>query len=106
VRVTDPTNQRNMEIAKMLNKTTIALAASLIISTASGIMAADSGENHQDKRSDTFGVNPAEQRNDPAVQFIQPISPNREIRTDGRGAGESLREEKRDERREQKDERR
>jgi hypothetical protein len=85
-----------MEITKMLNKTTIALAAAVIIGTASGVMAADSGENHQDKRSDTFGSNPVEHRQEPAVQFSQPISPDEGIRTEGRGSGESIREEKRE----------
>jgi hypothetical protein len=92
----------------MFNRTSIALAAALVISTASGVMAADSGENHQDRRSDTFGVNPAEQRKDPAVQLY--VSPEQDLRTEGRGSSESLRqeqrEEKRDEKREEKEDRR
>jgi hypothetical protein len=91
-----------MEITKMVNKSTIALAAALIISTASGVLAADSGENHQDKRSDTFGVNPVEPRRDPAVQLYTAPEPG--IRTEGRG--ESIRQEQREEKRDEREDRR
>jgi hypothetical protein len=94
----DGDGNQQMEI-RMLNKTTLAFAAVLILGTASGVMAADSGENHQDKRSDTFGVNPVEPRHDPAVQLY--ISPDQGVRTEGRGSNESLRQEKREERREE-----
>ncbi len=88
----------------MFSKNTIALAAALVISTASGVMAADSGENHQDKRSDTFGSNPVEQRSDPAIR--SPMAPDQGIRTEGRGPNESLRQEKREEREDRREDKR
>jgi hypothetical protein len=42
----------------MLNKTKIALAAALILGSASAVLASDSGENHQDEdRGSVAGVN-------------------------------------------------
>lgn len=79
----------------MLNKTKIALAAALILGSASAVVAGDSGENNQGGAvvpGSTVGVNPADHRNNPAVQAA-PKSQENSIRTEGRGSAEGLREE-------------
>jgi hypothetical protein len=82
----------------MLNKTKIALAAALILGTASAVQAADSGENNQGGAvvpGSSVGVNPADHRDNPAVQTVKPpVATDNGIRTEGRGASESLREQK------------
>ena len=77
----------------MLNKTKIALAAALLLGTASAVLAADSGENNMGGSvvpGSTVGVNPADHRNNPAVQ--QPLPRDNGLRTEGRGASKNLRE--------------
>ena len=77
----------------MLNKTKIALAAALILGSASAVLAADSGENNLGgtPMPGGVGVNPADHRNNPAVQAA-PRSQENSIRTEGRGSAEGLRE--------------
>src|SRR5450432_1794105 len=81
----------------MLNKTKIALAAALLLGTASAVLAADSGENNQGGAvmpGSTAGVNPADHRNDPAVQSTKPpLATEQGIRTEGRGPSEGLQKE-------------
>jgi hypothetical protein len=79
----------------MLNKTTVAFAASLILGSASAVLAADSGENHQGGPDSTIGVQSPR----------EPVSPDQGIRTEGRGSSESLREEKREEKEEKEESR-
>jgi hypothetical protein len=77
----------------MLNKTKIALAAALLLGTASAALAADSGENNMGGSvvpGSSVGVNPADHRNNPAVQ--QSLPRENSIQTEGRGASEGLRE--------------
>jgi hypothetical protein len=92
----EPTN--NHGDSKMLNKTTIALAAALILGTASAVMAGDSDENNKGGAvvpGSTVGVNPVDHPNNPAAQSPrQPMSPDKGIRTEGRGSAEGLREQK------------
>jgi hypothetical protein len=80
----------------MSSKITVALAAALILTTASAVLAADSGENNQGGAvvpGSTIGVNPADHRSDPSVQSAKPpMSPDQGIRTEGRGNAETLRE--------------
>jgi hypothetical protein len=79
----------------MLNKTKIALAAALILGSASAVLAGDSGENNLGGAvvpGSTVGVNPADHRNNPAVQPATPQSQENGIRTEGRGSSEGLRE--------------
>jgi hypothetical protein len=79
----------------MLNKTRIALAAALLLGTASAAMAADSGENNMGGSvmpGSSVGVNPADHRNNPAVQSTQPLPRDNGIRTEGRGAPEDQQE--------------
>jgi hypothetical protein len=85
----------------MLNKTKIALAAALLLGTASAVLAADSGENNQGGAvmpGSTDGVNPAEHRDTrdaPAVQSTKPpLAAEQGIRTEGRGSSEGQKEEK------------
>lgn len=83
----------------MLTKTSIALAATLILGTASAVLAADSGENNPGGArmpGSTDGVNPVDHRNNPAVQ--QAPRQDTIIRTEGRGLTEQQSE------REQKEE--
>jgi hypothetical protein len=80
--------------SNMLNKTKIALAAALILGSASAVMAGDSGENNLGGAvvpGSAVGVNPADHRNNPAVQAA-PKSQENGIRTEGRGSSEGLRE--------------
>jgi hypothetical protein len=77
------------------NATKIALAAALILGSASAVMAGDSGENNQGGAvvpGSTVGVNPADHRDNPAVQRAAPQSQENGIRTEGRGSAEGLRE--------------
>jgi hypothetical protein len=82
----------------MLMKTKIALAAALILGTASAVLAADSGENNQGGSvmpGSSVGVNPVDHPNNPAVQSMKPALPaDQGIRTEGRGSAEELREQK------------
>jgi hypothetical protein len=77
----------------MSNKTKIVLAAALLLGTASAALAADSGENNMGGSvvpGSSVGVNPADHRNNPAVQ--QPSPRENGIQTEGRGTSEGLRE--------------
>jgi hypothetical protein len=79
----------------MLNRTKIALAAALLLGSASAVLAADSGENNMGGSvmpGSSVGVNPADHRNNPAVQQKAPQSKENGIRTEGRGSAEGLRE--------------
>jgi hypothetical protein len=82
----------------MLNRTKIALAAALILGTASAVMAADSGENNLGGAvvpGSSVGVNPVDHPNNPAVQSTKPpLAAEKGIRTEGRGNSENLREQK------------
>jgi hypothetical protein len=91
----------------MLNRTKIALAAALIVGSASAVMAADSGENNQGGAvvpGSSVGVNPADHRDNPAVQTAKPpAATDNGIRTEGRGSSEGLREQKEEPRKDPKD---
>jgi hypothetical protein len=78
----------------MLNKTKIALAAALILGSASAVLAADSGENNLGgtPMPGGVGVNPADHRDNPAVQPAKPRAQENGIRTEGRGSSEGLSE--------------
>jgi hypothetical protein len=82
----------------MLTKTRIALAAALILGTASAVMAADSGENDKGGSvvpGSAVGVNPVDHPNNRAVQSMKPpAAPEQGIRTEGRGSSEALRGQK------------
>jgi hypothetical protein len=84
----------------MLNKTKIALAAALILGTASAVMAADSGENNQGGAvvpGSSVGVNPADHRDNPAVQSAKPpVATDNGIRTEGRASPEQKEEKRKD----------
>jgi hypothetical protein len=83
----------------MLHKTRIALAAALLLGTASAALAADSGENNMGGSvmpGSSVGVNPADHRNNPAVQSLRPLPRDNGIRTEGRGAPEDQQEHKKD----------
>jgi hypothetical protein len=78
----------------MLNKTTIALAMALMLGTASAVMAndkEDTGEGGSVMPGSSVGVNPADHRNDPAVQSMKPPAAEQGIRTEGRGTSEGIR---------------
>jgi hypothetical protein len=88
----------------MLTKTNIALAAALLLGTASAALAADSDENNKGGAvmpGSAVGVNPADHRNNPAVQ--QPLPRENGIRTEGRGASEELREQREEPRKDPQD---
>jgi hypothetical protein len=91
----------------MLNKTKIAIAAALILGTASAVLAADSGENNMGGAvmpGSTVGVNPADHRNNPAVQSPrEQLAAEQGIRTEGRGSSEGLREQKEEPRKDPQD---
>jgi hypothetical protein len=91
----------------MLNKTKIALAAALVLGTASAVMAADSGENNFGGAvvpGSSVGVNPADHRNNPAVQSMKPpLAAEQGIRTEGRGSSEGLREKREEPRKDPQD---
>jgi hypothetical protein len=77
----------------MLSKITAALAAALLLTTASAVLAADSGENHQDGPGSTVGANPVDHRDNPSIQSAKrPMARDEGIRTEGRGNAEALRE--------------
>jgi hypothetical protein len=82
--------------SQMLNRTKIAVAAAIVLSTASAAMAADSGENDKGGAvmpGSSVGVNPADHRNNPAVQSMKPpLATDQGIRTEGRGSSDGLRE--------------
>jgi hypothetical protein len=82
----------------MLNKTKVALAAALMLGTASTVMAADSGENDKGGSvtpGSSVGVNPADHPNNPAVQSMKPpLAAEQGIRTEGRGTSEGIRGQK------------
>src|ERR1700731_2792486 len=81
----------------MLNKT-IALAAALMLGTASMAMAGDSGEHAKGGSvmpGSSVGVNPVDHPNNPAVQSMKPpAAADQGLRTEGRGSSEGLREQK------------
>jgi|HubBroStandDraft_6_1064221.scaffolds.fasta_scaffold910753_1 hypothetical protein len=75
----------------MSNKTTIALAAAVMLASASMVMAGDSGENDKGGSvmpGSSVGVNPADHPNNPAVQSMKPRAAEPGIRTEGRGQPE------------------
>jgi hypothetical protein len=78
----------------MLNKTTIAVAAALILGTASVALAA--GENAQGGFDNLGSNGKSVDSPRPGVQspMLQPVSPEERIRTEGRGSAEGLREQK------------
>jgi hypothetical protein len=78
----------------MLNKTKIALAAALILGSASAVLAADSGENNLGgtPMPGGVGVNPADHRDNPAVQPAAPRAQENGVRTEGRGSSGGQRE--------------
>jgi hypothetical protein len=88
-------NQLNDGDWKMLTKTKFALAAALMLGTASAVMAADSGENNQGGSvmpGSSAGVNPVDHPNNPAVQSMKPpLAAEQGIRTEGRGSSEGVR---------------
>jgi hypothetical protein len=99
------TNNPTMEFREMLNKTKFAIAAALILGTASVVMAADSGENNFGGAvmpGSSVGVNPVDHPNNPAVQARKPPpAAEQDIRTEGRGSSEGLREQKEEPRKDQ-----
>jgi hypothetical protein len=83
----------------MLNKTTLALAAALVLSTASAVLAADSGENDKGGAvmpGSTVGVNPVDHPNNPAVQSAKPLLQDNAVRTEGRAPKEMGRKDPQD----------
>jgi hypothetical protein len=93
----------------MLNRTNakIALAAAIIVGTASAVLAADSGENNLGgsvRPGSMDGVNPVDHPNNPAVQSAKPpVSTDKGIRTEGRGSSEGLREQTEEKRKDPQD---